>query len=125
MSGFIGKIVKLHVRNMQVTIIKKASSFLITFDIVMTILKVRPTFLMRTRSVICSIKNIMLLKQGIITVCRLNQNSKKKLSWSKRNVKQQFKKCHVTLSIIYHYFCDTYETFGSLKFLFFLKLKFF
>ena len=91
----------------------------------MTILKVRPTLLMRTRSVICSIKNIMLLKQGIITVCRLNQNSKKKLSWSKRNVKQQFKKCHVTLSIIYHYFCDTYETFGPLKFLFFLKLKIF
>ena len=38
---------------------------------------------------------IMLLKQGIINVCRLNQKSKEKYSWSKRNVKQHFKKYHV------------------------------
>ena len=53
-SGFIGKNVKLHVRNMQVTFIKKASSFLIAFDIVMTMLNERHTILIKNRSVSCS-----------------------------------------------------------------------
>ena len=63
-SSFIEKNVKLHVRNIQVTFIKKASIFLITFDIVKTILNVRTALLMKIGSVICNMKNIMLLKQG-------------------------------------------------------------